>query len=149
MSAQQEDAGETLKAVRMVKERLGVKTVLGVSNISFGLPSRQNINETFLLHRLFLQGLDLPIINPNAEGMMRQVICHNVLANIDVNAEKYIEKYADAKTETVAVKTDMSLFDIVVNGYKDKAYEATAELLKTTDGLSIVDNYLIPALDAG
>lgn len=147
VSAQQEDAGETLKAVRMVKERLGVKTVLGVSNISFGLPSRQNINETFLAQALFA-GLDLPIINPNAEGMMRQVICHNVLANIDINAEKYIKKYADAKTEIVAAKTDMSLFDIVVNGYKDKAYEATAELLKTTDGLSIVDNYLIPALDA-
>ena len=72
VSAQQEEVQETLKAVRMVKEKLGVKTVLGVSNISFGLPNRELINETFLALAL-ANGLDLPIMNPNADGMTRVI----------------------------------------------------------------------------
>ncbi len=77
VSAQQKEVQETLKAVRMVKEKLGVKTVLGVSNISFGLPNRELINETFLALAL-ANGLDLPIINPNVNGMTRVIDSYNV-----------------------------------------------------------------------
>lgn len=94
VSAQQKEAVETLKAVRMVKERLGVHTVLGVSNISFGLPYRDLINHSFLMLAMG-SGLDLPIINPNAESMMNAVMAFNVLDNKDTDSMKYIEKFAD------------------------------------------------------
>ena len=81
-SAQQAEVKETLKALRMVKERLGVKTLLGVSNISFGLPCRELINETFLSLALG-SGLDLPIMNPNSRGMMDVINSYNVLYNYD------------------------------------------------------------------
>ena len=155
VSAQQEDASETLKAVRMVKENLGLKTVLGVSNISFGLPRRDIINEIFLSEAL-ANGLDLPIINPNSEGMMKVMYAHRVLANDDINAEKYIEKYAGtqagevvkaADKEIKVVCDDGSLVDVIIKGLGDKAAELTSEKLKTEDALEIVNNYLIPALD--
>ncbi len=155
VSAQQEDAEETLKAVRMVKEKLNVKTVLGVSNISFGLPRRDIINEIFLAQAL-ANGLDLPIINPNSEGMMKVVNAHRVLANIDKQAENYIEKYANttagelsvlsANEKNVEPKTD-GLVDIIIKGLKDEARIATEELLKSTEELTVVNDYLIPALD--
>lgn len=94
VSAQQKEAAETLKAVRMVKERLGVHTVLGVSNISFGLPYRDLINHSFLMLAMG-SGLDLPIINPNAESMMNAVMAFNVLSGRDANSTVYIEKFAD------------------------------------------------------
>lgn len=155
VSAQQEDAAETLKAVRMVKEKLGVKTVLGVSNISFGLPRRDIINEIFLAQSL-ANGLDLPIINPNSEGMMKVINAHRVLANVDKQAECYIEKYANTKAGEVSVinaeskaedvKAD-GLVDIIIKGLKEEARVATEELLKTQEELTVVNDYLIPALD--
>ncbi len=155
VSAQQEDACDTLKAVRMVKEKLGLKTVLGVSNISFGLPRRDIINEIFLSQAL-ANGLDLPIINPNSDGMMKVMYAHRVLANDDVNAEKYIEKYAGTGAGEVAkapekedkvVKDEGSLVDIIIKGLGDEAAEATNKKLETEAPLDIVNNYLIPALD--
>ncbi len=155
VSAQQEDAEQTLKAVKMVKEKLGVKTVLGVSNISFGLPRRDIINEIFLAQAL-TNGLDLPIINPNSEGMMKVINAHRVLANIDKQAEYYIEKYANTKAGEVSVvgadvksenvKSD-GLVDIIIKGLKEEARVATEELLKTQEELTVVNDYLIPALD--
>ena len=82
VSAQQKEAAETLRALKMTKERLGVKTVLGVSNISFGLPDRELINSTFLTLRLHT-GLTLPIINPNIKSMTDAVDAFNVLYNRD------------------------------------------------------------------
>ena len=156
VSAQQEDACETLKAVRMVKERLGIKTVLGVSNISFGLPRRDIINEIFLSEAL-ANGLDLPIINPNAAGMMKVVDAHRVLAAIDINAETYIEKYAGTLAgETAAAAPRQiqaaegetnELGDIIIKGLRDEARAATSRLLEAETELDIVNNYLIPALD--
>lgn len=90
-SAQQEAVRETLKAVRMVKERLGVKTVLGVSNISFGLPCREQVNTSFLTLAM-AHGLDLPIINPNAEAMMAAVASFKVLYNIDRDSREYLAR---------------------------------------------------------
>ena len=159
VSAQQEEVQETLKAVRMVKEKLGVKTVLGVSNISFGLPNRELINETFLGLAL-ANGLDLPIMNPNADGMTRVIHSYNVLYNYDKSAEIYIKNYAnvDVKSTVTSKNGDNSnstndsnkehdLRYIVVKGLKEEAKQATIELLKQYEELEIVNKYLIPALD--
>jgi 5-methyltetrahydrofolate--homocysteine methyltransferase len=163
VSAQQEEVQETLKAVRMVKEKLGVKTVLGVSNISFGLPNRELVNETFLALAL-ANGLDLPIINPNAKGMTRVIDSYNVLYNYDKGSEVYIKNYANVELSTeVTVKGNANgkntsvinntlneehdLKYIVIKGLKEEAKQATIELLKEKKELEIVNEYLIPALD--
>jgi len=160
VSAQQEEVQETLKAVRMVKEKLGVKTVLGVSNISFGLPNRELINETFLALAL-ANGLDLPIMNPNASGMTRVIDSYNVLYNHDKNSEVYIKNYANLEINresaiTTSGKNSNTAIDsnsehdlkyIVIKGLKEEAKQATIELLKEYKELEIVNKYLIPALD--
>ena len=163
VSAQQEEVQETLKAVRMVKEKLGVKTLLGISNISFGLPNRELVNETFLALAL-ANGLDLPIMNPNASGMTRVIDTYNVLYNYDKGAETYINNYANLEvSQRVTVKdskeTDNSsilkgneniehdLKYIVIKGFKEEAKQATIELLKEKGELEVVNEYLIPALD--
>ena len=100
-SAQQEGVGQTLDAVRRVKEELGVKTALGVSNVSFGLPNRPLVNRTFLT--LAIQcGLDIPIINPGDRDMMAAVATCEMLHNRDKNAGNYIEKFADYVSESVS-----------------------------------------------
>lgn len=104
-SAQQEAVRETLKAVRMVKERLGVKTVLGVSNISFGLPCREQVNTSFLTLAM-AHGLDLPIINPNAEAMMAAVASFKVLYNIDRDSREYLARYAGQAAGAACGTTD-------------------------------------------
>lgn len=155
-SAQQAEVKETLKALRMVKERLGVKTLLGVSNISFGLPCRELINETFLSLALGC-GLDLPIMNPNSRGMMDVINSYNVLYNYDKGAEKYISLYGSGEVERGVVtagiikKEDSTvnkdLKYIVIKGLKEEASITTRELLETMEELEVVNNMLIPALD--
>ncbi len=150
VSAQQEDAIETLKAIKMIKANLGLKTVLGVSNISFGLPNRSIINEVFLSQAL-AYGLDLPIINPNNENMMNIIMGHNVLHNIDKNSKRYIEKYSDtAITSDSSPKSDKKTLDltkIIISGTKNEARSATIKLLQSNEALEIVDNIIIPTLD--
>ena len=116
-SAQQKEVVETLKAVRMVKEQLGLKTALGVSNISFGLPLRPIINRTFLTMAMEC-GLDLPIINPNSEDMMASIFAFHVLHNIDENATAFIERYGDAALETskISQKKDTAVTGSSANG---------------------------------
>ncbi|MBW6409135.1 homocysteine S-methyltransferase family protein [Clostridium weizhouense] len=156
-SAQQAEVKETLKALRRVKEELGVKTLLGVSNISFGLPCRELINETFLALAL-ANGLDLPIMNPNSTGMMDVINSYNVLANIDRGSKKYISMYGDRKVErslkvtlenkNEPIKSENSdLKYIVVKGLKDEAKKSTIKILKTMSELEVVNKILIPALD--
>ena len=163
-SAQQKEVQETIKALFLVKEKLGLKTVLGVSNISFGMPRRDIINETFLSIAMSA-GLDLPIINPNDEGMMDKVNAFNVLYNFDKGSVEYIYKYKDSelnkkssikvqeikaenKEDTKSIsKNSLSLKEIVIKGLRDEAAPTVSELLKTMDELVIVNEYLIPALD--
>lgn len=150
VSAQQEDAIETLKAIKMIKENLGLKTVLGVSNISFGLPNRSIINEVFLSQAL-AYGLDLPIINPNNENMMNIIMGHNVLHNIDKNSKRYIEKFSDVLiTSDSSHKLDKKTLDlsqIIISGTKNEARSATIKLLQSNEALEIVDSIIIPSLD--
>lgn len=144
-SAQQAEVMETIKAVSMVKT-LGVHTVLGVSNVSFGLPNRPLLNKTFLAMAMSA-GLDLPIINPMDQELMDTIHAFNVLYNYDKDATNYIQKQAN---QQVIVKTDTTSFtlqDIVLHGLKEEAKVATKSLLETQDGLEIINTILIPTLD--
>lgn len=162
VSAQQKEAAETLKAMRLVKQRLGLKTALGVSNISFGLPARPMVNRTFLVLAME-NGLDLPIINPNDEDMMASIYAYNVLKNVDENAVKYIERYSDAeiKTAELSKKNPASgrngdfaesggvhdIFYCIEKGIKGDTVTAVKNLLEKNDEMAVVNEYLIPALD--
>ena len=160
-SAQQKEVVETLKAVRMVKEQLGLKTALGVSNISFGLPLRPIINRTFLTMAMEC-GLDLPIINPNSEDMMASIFAFHVLHNIDENATAFIERYGDAALETskISQKKDISvtgssangdgshdIFYCIEKGMKADTVVAVEKLLQEHTEMELVNDFLIPALD--
>jgi 5-methyltetrahydrofolate--homocysteine methyltransferase len=146
-SAEQENVYETVKALRMVKEKLGLKTVLGVSNISFGLPRRELVNENFLAMAL-ANGLDLPIINPNAEGMTGAVRAYNLLMNLDKNAIEYIGAYSGSfEKKSDSGQQDLTLEYAVRNGLSSETAVITKKLLETNAPLEIVDNMLIPVLD--
>lgn len=152
-SVQQKEVVETLKAIKEVKAKYGVHTVLGVSNISFGLPKREYINTTFLTLAMEA-GLDLPIINPNNAAMMGAVDAFHVLWNIDKGAGEYVEKYAEmAEKEKNAPKASasepsgLSIADYIKKGLGDSTAKEVSKLLKTTEPLDIVNNELIPALD--
>lgn len=156
-SAEQEGVLETIKAVRMVKEELGLKTVLGVSNISFGLPNRKLVNQNFLAMAL-ISGLDLPIINPNIASMTGAVRSYRVLANIDKDSREFIDAYSNVKFSNQVTVTNAStnnskqseegsLFSAVSKGLKEEGEAITRELLQTTDTMNIVNEMLIPALD--
>ncbi|MDF2566690.1 MAG: metH2, partial [Oscillospiraceae bacterium] len=150
-SVQQKEVVETLKAVKMVTEQLGLKTVLGVSNISFGLPNRELINHSFLLLAMS-HGLTLPIINPNISQMVDAVYAYNVLYNKDENATDYILKYNTVKTEPKSpaqqgVQTTVDINHAISKGLREEAKQITNQLLLTTNEMEIVNTLLIPALD--
>ena len=147
-SAEQEAVMETLRALGRVKKELGLKTVLGVSNISFGLPNRPLINQNFLTMAL-TYGLDLPIINPNVDAMTGAVRAYKLLANIDKNSFDFIAAYNSAAVQKTENKDEnnISLEYAVENGLKDETPKATAELVKTADPMEIINGALIPALD--
>jgi 5-methyltetrahydrofolate--homocysteine methyltransferase len=148
-AAQQKEVRETLKTISLVKERLDVKTVLGVSNVSFGLPNRELINNTFLAAAIYA-GLDLPIINPMNEAMMETIRASRVLWNEDKGGVDYIKSFENNKTELIVPdkKTESEdLFKIINNGIKEEAKAATIKLLSQKEPLQIVNEYIIPALD--
>lgn len=150
-SAEQEGVLETVKALERVKRELGLRTVLGVSNISFGLPSRELINSNFL-QMCLSHGLDLPIINPNVPAMTGAVRAYRLLANIDKNGMEFIEAYntaipAAAPVQAEGEATPEGLISAVCSGLKGESGSITAKLLESHDCMEIVDNMLIPALD--
>lgn len=144
-SAQQAEVMETIKAVSMVKT-LGVHTVLGVSNVSFGLPNRPLLNKTFLAMALSA-GLDMPIMNPMDEEMMHTIEAFDVLANHDHEAVNYIEKQSGEKAYTPSQSQDFSLSELVLHGVKDEVLATTRSLLEKQDGLTIINDILIPTLN--
>jgi 5-methyltetrahydrofolate--homocysteine methyltransferase len=149
VSAQQEQAKETLKAVRWVTERLGLHTVLGVSNISFGLPDRIRITESFLTQAMNC-GLDLPIINPNQQQIMDAVATFKVLSGEDKDSAAYIDRFANAAPSAPAAAAPAAGMDIdtaVAKGLKEECARLTRELLNTKSELDIINELLIPALD--
>lgn len=147
-SAQQQEVKETIKAIKLVKEKLGVKTTLGVSNVSFGLPQREMLNRTFLAAALSA-GLDAPIVDPLKEEMKETVDTFHVLWGHDKNAEVYIHHYSqqEKKQEKGREPVERELKGLVIDGMKETAEEKTRQLLREISGLEIVNNHLIPALD--
>ena len=132
VSAEQKAAMETLKAVRLVREDLGLKNVLGVSNISFGLPNRSNINTTFLTMALSA-GLDLPIMNPNLPQMMWTVKAFKVLAGHDKNSLGFIE-----------YSSDHNPIDVQLTEAKKELDEARAEITAMRDSISPAGSAMNP-----
>ena len=165
-SAQQQDVLATVEALARCKKELGVRTILGVSNISFGLPCRPYLNTTFLTMAMYA-GLDLAIMNPSSEEMMAAVYAYNVLTNRDQQSTKYIERYADHVPASVALKQAAQavpaasasgesaeltgpyagLMKAVEKGLKGDAAAQTKALLAEKQPLEVVDEALIPALD--
>ena len=151
VSAEQDKAVETLRAMQMVRDRLGLHCTLGVSNISFGLPNRSLITTSFLTLALSY-GLDLPIVNPNTPAIMDTIRAFNVLYNRDKNAEAYIAAYSGqpaAPVQPAASQTEeTTLPRAVEKGLKDEARHLTVSLLASGKSeLDIVNELLIPALD--
>ncbi|MGX8834086.1 homocysteine S-methyltransferase family protein [Amedibacillus sp. YH-ame6] len=147
VSAQQEGALQTLSTLERIRDELGVHTVLGVSNISFGLPRRMVLNQNFLTMAM-QSGLNMPIMNPNQEAMMDAVRAYRVLYGIDQHSEKYIAHYSEAKETTQVVQSEhMSIQEAIGRGLKEETRKMTIELLQKETALHIVDHYLIPALD--
>ena len=163
-SAQQEDVLATVQALEACKKELGVRTVLGVSNISFGLPCRTYLNTTFLTMAMYA-GLDLAIMNPSSEEMMAAVYAYNVLTNRDKQSTKYIARFAarvpastalaqaaKAAPAASAAETELTgpyaaLMKAVEKGLKGDAAAHTRALLTEKQPLEVVDEALIPALD--
>ena len=149
VSAQQEQAVETLRAVRAVKEELGLHTVLGVSNISFGLPARETITRSFLTQAMYA-GLDLPIVNPNQSAVMDAVAAFRVLSGQDRDSEAYIRRFAAAPAEAAPVGNgggEIGLDEAIMRGLPREAAALTAKALEEMDELEAVEKLLIPALD--
>ncbi len=148
-SAEQDGVAETLKAVRMVTEKLGLKTVLGVSNISFGLPNRELINSTFITMAMN-NGLTLPIMNPNIASMTGAVRAYRLLSGYDRHGVNFIGNYgAEVKKPAAPVAADMDISDAVAAGLKAESGAAAEKLLAGgTDPMEIINGKLIPALDS-
>ena len=148
VSAQQEQAAETLRAVRAVKEELELHSVLGVSNISFGLPARENVTVSFLTQALHA-GLDLPIVNPNQDAVMDAVASFRVLSGEDKDSAAYIRRFAAAAAvkPTQREQGSMGIDEAILRGLKRETAELTAAALETMSELDVVDRLLIPALD--
>ena len=158
-SAQQEDVLATVQALEACKKELGVRTVLGVSNISFGLPNREAVTRTFLTMALE-NGLDLPIINPNIASMAEAVRAFRLLRGFDVNCAAFVEAYANMPTATAAATPaaakpaaekapeTLDLPYAMSHGLKNEGAKITAQLLETTDAMEVVNEILIPALDS-
>lgn len=167
VSAQQEQAMETLRAIRTVKEEMGLHTALGVSNISFGLPARSHMTEVFLIQAMHA-GLDFPIVNPNAKEIMDAIVTFRAVIGEDKDCAGYIERFAPEAAEmkrrkelgltdgentiissaTTVGDNDMdALMNAVIKGLNADAKEITRQLLLTEKPMDIIKGKIIPALD--
>ena len=164
-STNQAEVAEILRAVSLVKGGLGVRTVLGVSNVSFGLPARPIVNATFLA-AAFSAGLDLPILNPLADRYREVVDTWRVLNGQDAGSRRYIEAYAGRQVPTTTAGTQAAvpadaagaaasaadsahseLFELVVAGNKGPVPAAVRAMLGQMDAMELINGHLIPALD--
>ncbi len=148
VSAQQKDCMETLKAMSTIRDTLGLQLVLGVSNISFGLPNRSLINHSFLTLAM-AHGLTLPILNPNNKEMMDAVDAYRVLSGYDVDSEAFIARHAAATATPVATapQGERTIQEAILKGLTGEVEAMTYSLLREQSPLEIVNEILIPALD--
>lgn len=155
-SAQQKLVPETLKAVRLVHDELGVKTVLGLSNVSFGLPRRPLVNRTMLMAAI-MQGLDGAIINPGDADLQETLHAWNLLSGDENDMQEYISycelhpaSSSQSPSQTASTQTPSSVNDLntaIIRGLKDESASMTREMLKSHKPLDIIENNIVPALD--
>ena len=149
VSAGQDAPLVTLDALERVKQELGVKTSLGVSNVSFGLPQRETITSAFFLMAL-QRGLDAAIMNPKSEAMMRTYRAYCALSGWDENCMAYIAAYGQEKAGvlTASAKAEYTLREAIEKGLKDAAHQAAERALQARTGLALINEEIVPALDA-
>ena len=173
ISSEPEGAAAALEAIGRVRQELGVHTVLGVSNISFGLPCRPILNASFYMMAMYA-GLSAGIVNPSSESMMEAYDAYHALMGFDENCSRYVEKYAGRKVRGTSAPGgsmaalesggrasaglaagggadmlggDMSLQTVIEKGLKEEAYHITETLVRDQAPLDIINTHLIPALD--
>lgn len=153
ISSEPEGAKVTLETLRRLRDEVKVNTVLGVSNISFGLPSRPVINSAFYTMAM-MNGLSAGIINPSSEDMMKAWYAYHALMNLDANCEQYISRYSAVPAGNVGTvpasasgAADMTLAAAIEKGLKDDAHVITVSLAESKAPLDIINEELIPALN--
>ncbi|MFA6866927.1 MAG: homocysteine S-methyltransferase family protein [Clostridia bacterium] len=146
LGAEQRQAMNTLIGLKRVKEELGVKTMLGISNISYGLPSRQIINSNFLTMAL-TYGLDLAIVNPNLPEIQEAFDTFRLIKDYDKDGQKYCNKYSAIKQTDTQTGEKMTLQESIIKSVSSTARELTVDLITKVDGLQIINNEVIPALN--
>ncbi len=147
MSTDGNAANVTLGTVKKLTEQ-GRRTVLGVSNISFGLPQREVINAAF--YTMAMQaGLSAGIINPNSKLMKQSYDTYMVLSGYDKQCADYVSRYAvsDTTPATASESGKLTLKDCIIKGLKEPAYKATQEILNEMQPMEVINNLLVPALD--
>ncbi len=145
-SAEQDLVKETLKALTLVRT-LGVKTALGVSNVSFGLPNRGLLNKTFLSLAMYA-GLNMPIMNPLDTEMMNAIKAFNVLLSIDKGSNEFIKAFQDVELDAAPkASTTLTLYDAVKKGLKPEIKNLTIKELEVNDPIYVINEILIKALN--
>lgn len=152
VSAGQDAALVTLEALRRIRRELGVYTSLGVSNVSFGLPQRENVTSAFFLMAL-QSGLDAAIMNPKSEAMMRAYRSFCALSGFDENCMAYIATYSQTEPTPSSPSANspgnQTLQETIEKGLKEAAFQAAEKLLKDgLAGLDVINQHIVPALDA-
>ena len=154
ISSDDNSAKITLDSVKLIKEKFGVKTSLGVSNVSFGLPSRETLNAYFL-SLAFMNGLDCAIMNPFSDTMMGAYRTYMALMGKDKSCTEYIDFFKDftltGEKGTSAVKSDYTnekpLVRAIVKGLKEPSYDEAKKALQVVEPLSVINEQIVPALD--
>lgn len=149
ISADSSAALQTLEAVRRIRRELGCHTILGISNISFGLPQRDILNGSFFTMAL-VQGLSAAILNPYSPEMQKAYHGYCALMGLDASCKHYIDFAQRQSPESAAAAPEVTgsqLRHTIVKGLKDQSAACTSDLLKTMPPLDIVQNEIIPALN--
>ncbi len=147
VSSDKNAPGVTLDSIEMIKRELGVKTSLGISNVSFGLPNRDTVNSVFFAHAL-QKGLDAVIMNPFSSSMQSVYYAHNALVGIDESCQEYIA-YASENEQTTTTQSaqELTLERAIIKGLKKEANALSKSLLLEKKPLDIINEHIVPALD--
>ena len=146
VSTGRENALVTLEALELIKSELRVNTVLGVSNISYGLPNRENLNSSFLTLALS-RGLSAAIINPESKAMTDAFSAYCCLGGVENGCEEYIRTYSNSGSQTVSDSQTSELQNAVIKGLTENAVSAIEKLFEKKEPLDIIDSELMPALE--
>lgn len=147
VSADKMSAITTLETVKKITEQLGCNTSLGVSNVSFGLPSRDLVNAAFFTTAME-NGLSAAIMNPYSERMMEAYYSFNVVKGLDENCMDFINFASQQEVQpTAKQESSLTLKEAIEKGLKEKASEITTAMLGNSAPLDIVNAHVIPALD--